>query len=286
MKKVSVVLPVYNGETYLKSAINSVINQKYTNWELIIVDDCSTDNTCQIIEMFAKQDGRIKLLKNDTNLKLPKSLNRGFSIATGEYWTWTSDDNLYNSDAIEKMVEYLEREQDCIAVYGGFDYIDPVGRIIGSFEVMKSDLMPITNVMGACFLYRADSAKEIGTYDPEMFLVEDYDYWMRMYLKGKIGSINQKLYKYRLHEKSLSSTQKEKIRVQELKLREKYFDKLNLLEIDRSIKYRYYDYILLNSASTKYYVKRILKYNPIFIFHYLKFCLGKTYRRLLKVKNA
>lgn len=103
---VSIVLPTYNGEEYISRAIQSIINQTYTNWELIIVNDCSTDSTLEIINNFSKQDSRIKIINNDKNMKLPASLNRGFKEANGEYYTWTSDDNEYYPEAIEKMVNF------------------------------------------------------------------------------------------------------------------------------------------------------------------------------------
>ena len=99
MPKISVVLPVYNGEAYLKDAIKSILNQTFQDFELIIVDDCSTDRTTEIVKRYVDCDSRIILIQNKVNLKLPESLNKGFSHATGDYWTWTSCDNLYMPDA-------------------------------------------------------------------------------------------------------------------------------------------------------------------------------------------
>ena len=101
---ISIVLPIYNGEKYMKQSIDSVINQTYANWELLIVDDGSTDNTAAIAREYAEKDNRIKYYKNPQNMRLPKTLNRGFSLATGDYLTWTSDDNYYYPTALEKNV--------------------------------------------------------------------------------------------------------------------------------------------------------------------------------------
>ena len=100
-KLVSIVLPTFNGEEFLAQSIESVLKQSYKNLELIIVNDCSTDSTPRIIEEFAKKDSRIKIIHNAINQKLPRSLNIGFNAASGEYWTWTSDDNYYLENAIE-----------------------------------------------------------------------------------------------------------------------------------------------------------------------------------------
>ncbi len=90
---VSIVLPTYKRAHVLPSAIRSVLNQTYTNLELIVVDDNSPDDTRDVVASFG--DPRIRYVRNEPNLKLPRALNRGFSLARGEYLTWTSDDNLY-----------------------------------------------------------------------------------------------------------------------------------------------------------------------------------------------
>ena len=83
-KLVSIVLPTYNGQKYIKDAIDSVLAQSYQNWELIIVNDCSQDNTLKIINEYAQKDSRIKIINNDVNKKLPASLNIGFEAAKGD----------------------------------------------------------------------------------------------------------------------------------------------------------------------------------------------------------
>ena len=89
--KVSIVLPTYNGARYLKSSVESCLNQTHKNIELVIVDDCSTDETPDIVRSY--NDPRIRYVRNETNQRLPRSLNIGFALATGDYLTWTSDDN-------------------------------------------------------------------------------------------------------------------------------------------------------------------------------------------------
>lgn len=110
-KLVSIVLPTYNGEKFIRESIESVINQTYKNWELIIVNDCSTDGTLQIIEEYAQKDNRIKYITNEVNSRTAQSLNNGFKLAKGEYYTWTSDDNMYKPNAVEKMVKFLDLNQ-------------------------------------------------------------------------------------------------------------------------------------------------------------------------------
>lgn len=165
MKKVSIVLPTYNGENYIKDSIQSVLEQSYKNWELIIVNDCSTDSTKEIVENFIKQDERIKLINNSQNKKLPASLNIGFENATGEYYSWTSDDNLYKKSAIEFMVNYLEKHQDVDLVSCNYDNIDENAKFICEFEQNKKRTtldLALYNNIGACFMYRKKITNILG----------------------------------------------------------------------------------------------------------------------------
>ena len=104
MPKVSIVLPTYNGEKFIRESIDSILYQTFTDWELIIVNDCSTDGTPNIVNRYAASDSRIRVIHNKENQKLPESLNIGFREARGEYLTWTSDDNMYLPSALEKMI--------------------------------------------------------------------------------------------------------------------------------------------------------------------------------------
>lgn len=224
MKKlVSIVLPVYNGEKYLSKAIESVLNQTYTNFELIIVNDCSTDSSEDIILKYKEHDPRIIYVKNDVNSKLPKSLNNGFGIAKGEYYTWTSDDNMYCEDAIETMVKFLDENEDVALVFAGciFIYAD---KNVQQKYLPKGELI-YNNTVGACFLYRSDVAKAIGEYREDLFLVEDYEYWLRINCNYKIKQLEKYLYLYRFHDRSLTFTKKQEINAALKKLHHMYLRK-------------------------------------------------------------
>lgn len=213
-KLVSIVLPVYNGERFLAESIDSVIAQTYQNWELIIIDDCSSDSSPEIAKRYAEHDSRIRYYRNEHNLKLPKSLNRGFSLSKGDYLSWTSDDNLYLPEAIEKMVLSLKSE---IAdfVFASCDLIDENGNVFETYLVpnaseCKSRILG-GNIVGACFMYTRKVYMQVGEYNTERFLVEDYDYWLRIISQFKVTSISDVLYLYRQHSASLTSTKKKEI---------------------------------------------------------------------------
>lgn len=211
MKKVSIILPVYNGSKYVSMAIESIMEQTFKNLELIIVNDCSTDDTLKICQRFAEKDARIRVISNVCNLKLPNTLNVGFAEATGDYYTWTSDDNLYEPQAIEILVKALEENPEAVMVYGDFTRIDEVGNIIGEEKLLEPKYLIKGNTCGAYFMYTADVAKKVGKYDANLFLAEDYDYWVRIYRCGQIIHISNNCYLYRTHSGSLTERRKDAI---------------------------------------------------------------------------
>jgi glycosyltransferase involved in cell wall biosynthesis len=203
---VSVVLPTYNRARLLGHAIRSVLAQTHSNLELIVVDDCSPDDTRAVVESF--DDRRIVYARNPTNLKLPRSLNAGFERARGQYMTWTSDDNLYEPDALRQMVEAI-RAEACDFVFADYyefaDHEAETGKPLDFRHRKLPDAMAVEkgNRIGACFLYTRRVFEEIGPYDPELFLVEDYDYFMRISKRFRMRHIPRPLYYFRRHDDSL-----------------------------------------------------------------------------------
>jgi glycosyltransferase involved in cell wall biosynthesis len=207
---ISIVLPVCNGERYLRESIDSVLNQTYRNWELIIVDDCSTDSSAKIAREYTKKDKRIYYYRNENNLRLPRNLNKGFKLARGNYLTWTSDDNRFKSTALEKMYSALKNDIDAQFVFASCRVINSEGSPIEYIMVDNKRKKQIVghNVVGACFMYTRKAYEEVGEYNPEFVLVEDYDYWQRMYTKFNAVVISEILYEYRWHDGALTSTMK------------------------------------------------------------------------------
>ena len=225
MPKVTIVLPTYNGSKYLRESIESVIDQTYKDWELVIVDDCSTDETLKIAGDYSERDGRIVVIHNRINKKLPASLNIGFEKARGEYFSWTSDDNIYEKDAIEKMVGYLDANQNIPMVRANMLMIGENAEVISESGEYGDLKMLVANCVGACFLYRKSVAQSVGQYDETLFCVEDYDYWVRiMEQYGTIGNIREFLYQYRWHPGSLSSTKRDYVQSQLNEMRKRHVE--------------------------------------------------------------
>lgn len=205
--QISIVLPIYNGERFLRSSIESCINQTFRDWELVIIDDNSTDSTPEIIAEFEGADVRIRSSRNPENLRLPRSLNRGFELARGNYFTWTSDDNVYYPDALKRMVEELERDPAPDLVYADYHQIDEQGNPIPDVINDPPDALIHRNCIGACFLYRRRVHERLHGYDIERFLAEDYDFWSRASVEFELRAIHEFLYLVRRHAGSLTSKQ-------------------------------------------------------------------------------
>lgn len=214
-KRISVVLPTYNRSKYLPKSIDSILSQTFSDFELIIVDDCSSDDTEKIAREYELKDSRITVIRNDVNRKLPASLNIGFAKASGDYLTWTSDDNMYKPDAFRIMLSYLERHQVPL-VCADMEIIDEKDTKANT-EFMKDyhfdeSKIYFENIVRGCFLYKHDILERVGFYNENLFGLEDYEYWVRIYKEyGKIGYIDECLYQYRIHSESLTETRKDNI---------------------------------------------------------------------------
>lgn len=220
---VSIVLPSYNGARYIEESIDSVLRQTFPDWELILVNDGSTDRTRDIMEAYAAKDGRIRVIHNDPNQRLPRSLNIGFRQARGKYLTWTSDDNRYLPRAIEVMVQALDADPAAPMVSAEMECIDESGAVTGGYPVYEDHLIWAEDLVGACFMYRREALVKVGEYDPAKVYVEDYDYWLRLRVAmGEIKRVPDLLYQYRRHGESLTATKVKEIRRQNARLHLEY----------------------------------------------------------------
>jgi len=221
---VSVVLPVKNGARLVEEAIDSVLAQSYSNLELIVVNDGSTDSTPEILDRIAAHDPRVRVM-HCKHMGLPRALSHGFRAARGEMLTWTSDDNRLKSEFLARMVACLERHPDWDMAYANVEIIGDDGLPIeGSdwYEGYQTPPgsahihLPINdgelniwpeNYVGGAFLYRDRVAHLLGDYCPDRFTVEDYDYWMlvNQLLRLRHADFDQPAYEYRFHGASLTA---------------------------------------------------------------------------------
>ena len=209
--RISIVLPVYNGERHLHQAIASCLRQSHRNIELVVVDDCSTDSTPDIVKTF--DDERLVYLRNECNQGLPRSLNIGFAKTSGEYLTWTSDDNEYAPTALEAMLRFLSESPGVDFVYADMTAHDEIACKTWLKTFPDEPVFERFNSVGACFLYTRAVYEQIGDYDPRLALVEDYDYWIRVWRRFGMKHLPDDLYFYRYHGNSLTATRSRQVRV-------------------------------------------------------------------------
>jgi glycosyltransferase involved in cell wall biosynthesis len=224
---VSIILPTYNGSRYLAEAIQSCLDQTFADLELIVVDDCSTDESPKIIAKFAEKDPRVRVARHEQNKRLPGAINTGMALSRGRYLTWTSDDNLYRPNAIAEMVAVLEGDSSLGMVYANSTFIGASGEALSPGFIGPVDLLANINAVGACFLYRREVYETIGDYDPEMCLVEDWDYWIRVAEKYRLQPLYRDVYLYRHHEGSLTHQREEAIRQSERKVLERHLPRMH-----------------------------------------------------------
>jgi glycosyltransferase involved in cell wall biosynthesis len=221
---VSIVLPAYNGAAMIASSIDSVLAQTYPNFELIIVDDGSTDETPRIAAEYADRDSRVRVISQE-NQKLPRALSRGFRDARGEFLTWTSCDNRLKPDFCDKLVACLRRHPSWDMAYANLDLIGEDGEYLRGSGYWEGQQRPwgsehvfmpgaplelnvwANNTVGGAFMYRRRIAALVGEYSPYRFIAEDYDYWMRINAMGVLrhADFSDPVYDYRFHSGSLKS---------------------------------------------------------------------------------
>ncbi len=136
---VSIVVPVYNAERFIEETIQTVLNQTYTNWELILVDDKSTDDSIALITPYVKKDRRIKLLRNETNLYAALTRNKGINEAKGRYVAFLDADDLWSPDKLEQQVSFMQK-QGCEFSFTSYEFINTEGIPSGKQVKVPSTL--------------------------------------------------------------------------------------------------------------------------------------------------
>lgn len=205
--QVSIVLPTYNGAKYIRQSIDSCLSQAYSNWELIVVDDGSKDETAAIVKSVA--DTRVRLIALGVNQGHIAALNHGFAQSRGAMLTWTSDDNYYHPRALEVMVRTLQDDAVVDFVYAKYSLVNDSGQRIRSGRILPPEELDEDNCVGGCFLYRRKVYESVGNFNPDAFLAEDYEYWLRVRVKFRMKMIDEDLYFYRAHAESLTGVHKE-----------------------------------------------------------------------------
>lgn len=239
---ISVIMSVYNSEKYLNEAIDSILNQTYKDFEFLIVDDCSKDNSLKILEEYSQKDSRIILIKNEGNLGLTKNLNKAIKMSKGDYIARMDADDISETKRFEKQIEFLEKNKG-IDIVGTFcsdineDGIFIRNRTLPTIHSQILKILPKFNPFAhPTVMMRKEKILSIGAYNENYRTSQDYELWFRAIGKGlRVANIPEFLLKYRMNDNYVSR-KSIKYRMNDIKLK---------LEGYKHIRLPYYKYIYL-----------------------------------------
>jgi glycosyltransferase involved in cell wall biosynthesis len=213
--KVSVLMSVYNGALYLRDSMDSIIKQTFKDFEFIIIDDCSTDDTWKILSEYANKDHRIKLFKNDENIGLTKSLNKGLSQAKGKYIARQDADDISLGNRFDRQIDMLDENPEVVLVSCDIEWINAEGFPL---DIMKRScpdyfinwyLLFYNHLSGhSQVMFRRQQVLELGGYSEAYRYSQDYELWCRLSKVGKFIILPEVLLQQRSHNRSVSAEKK------------------------------------------------------------------------------
>jgi len=211
MPKVTALMSVYNGEKYLREAVESILNQTFEDFEFIIINDGSSDSSRD--KILSYKDSRIRFIENEKNLGLTKSLNRGLRIAKGKYIARIDVDDISMPGRFEKQVSFLDEHKEIALVGSWIQIINPQS---GEVFVLKYDCDPViikwtllfkNPIAHSSAFFRKEIIEEMGYYKEKYKYAQDFDLWFRISRRYKIANIAEVLVKYRIHDESVTKAQ-------------------------------------------------------------------------------
>jgi glycosyltransferase involved in cell wall biosynthesis len=210
MPTVSVLMSVFNGERWLTEAIKSVLDQTFTDFEFLIVNDGSTDGSIKIINKFADQDCRIRIL-DKSNTGLGDSLNYGIERACGEWVARIDADDLCEPQRLAKQIEVVRADKDLVLVGTGLTLIDQHGLAGKAYQYPVRHKHLVKQLAGggpffahSSAMYKTKVARELRGYRNQLSRAEDHDLWLRLSERGKIGCVRDSLVYIRKHGDQIS----------------------------------------------------------------------------------
>ncbi len=227
--KISVIMSVYNGEEYLEETLDSICNQSFKDWELVAINDCSTDTTLSILEKYASVDERIKIHTNEVNLRLPASLNKALSLAQGKYIARMDADDICLPDRFEKQYKFMEENPDValsschfMTLKNGV-YTSGGGGGRCDSEFIKARLLLTNPILHPGVIAKADVMKTLQ-YSTNVTCTEDLELWTRFAKAGyKIQIQPEYLMIYRLHEKQITQNSLDRQHKEVAKILQDYY---------------------------------------------------------------
>jgi glycosyltransferase involved in cell wall biosynthesis len=202
MPTVSVIMSVYNEEATIAEAIESIIVQTYTNWELIIVNDCSTDSSPEIVRRYARKQDRIRILENEHRLGLAASLNKGIKAARGEYIARMDGDDFSYRERLEKQATFMIDNPVVDVLGAGAELIDGNGKTLANVNLpethdeLSADIHRFCPFFHPSVIMRREFLKRSGGYNERLRRGQDFDLWSRMCRKATFHNLQEPLIRY------------------------------------------------------------------------------------------
>jgi glycosyltransferase involved in cell wall biosynthesis len=196
---ISIVTSIYNSDKTLSRMIESVLDQTFNNFELILINDGSTDKSLNIIQEYAKKDNRI-LLIDKKNTGLTKSLNIGLEKAKGEFIARLDADDIWKKDKLEKQIEFFEKNQDYALVGTAYNEIDEIGNIIYQkqrvplllqYEDIIKNIVKFNPFLHSSVLFKKEILETIGLYNENFKYTQDYEFWIRIMSQYKVANLGE-----------------------------------------------------------------------------------------------
>lgn len=226
MSKVSIVLAVFNGSKFIRSSIESILNQTYTNWELIVINDGSFDDTENILREFEKFDSRISIYSLPENRGLTYCLNMGIAKSKGDYIARMDGDDLMHVDRLKMQVEFLEGNVDYGVVSTAIELIDDMGHRIGIMtppiedREIKAKMVFQNPIAHPTVMLRKKVLENLTSiYRVDYPNCEDYDLWIRMSIFTNFYCLDAPLLKYRIHPQQITSKKVRTVNLDVLRLK-------------------------------------------------------------------
>ena len=208
---ISIMMTSYNRAEYIDEAIESVLMQTYQNWELLVLDDASTDDTVLIAQGFAEQDARVRIFPAPQNLGITGNRNRGFALARGEYIAVLDSDDVWSdSEKLTKQVAFLDTNPDYVLVGTQVNVIDGDSNNTDSFSyetvdgAIRGKLLFRNQFTHSAVLVRASALTTIPVYNSAIPIWEDYDLILRLGTRGKLANLSEYMTQYRKHSGNIS----------------------------------------------------------------------------------
>jgi glycosyltransferase involved in cell wall biosynthesis len=208
-------MPVYNGERFLRPAIESILCQTFKDFEFIIVDDGSTDSSVTIIRSYS--DERIRLLQNTRNLGITRTLNTGLGVSGGEYICRMDADDISLPQRLQIQIDFMDSHRKIALAGSNVILIDFAGENRGREDhptqpnLIKRRIFVHNPFAHSSVIIRSSVLKESGYYDPQFLHNEDYDLWLRLAAKYQLANIEEPLLKRRIHEQNITVEKKSEL---------------------------------------------------------------------------